>query len=124
MYPDTLHTSETFHEDKVVLLSAEHVMFAFGHPKDYFNMALYEYCSIFLQTMTKAPYPEFHTNEMWKALEYISGFSKEFMQSCIGIDAIDIRACILVHWLTYPEKFRLSLPELYEHLCGIMAMRP
>lgn len=123
-YTTIKHTSETNFEDQCWLFSAQHVMHAFAHPTEYFNMALYEFCKVYLHLHTKEPYPRFHENEMWKALELISTFSREFMEQCVGLKHLDLRACILVHFILFPEPFRQLLPELYHHLVSTMGFTP
>lgn len=126
-YPTRMHLSEIYEEDGVSLFSAEHLLKGFLQPEQYFPIGLYEYARIFQRLCVKdnisAPKPE---ENVWLALEQISGYSRTRIAQWINLEETDIElpAVAIVHFFTFPERFRALLPALYEAYCLLFRQDP
>ncbi|MCB0704376.1 MAG: zinc-dependent peptidase [Saprospiraceae bacterium] len=120
-YPRHRHSSETFAEDGVILVSARHVAHGFMDPQKYYPSAIHEYAHVFMIKYPALEYPELPANS-WEAITQISGFSKEKLLEWIGLPQVDPYLVMLTCFFSYPEKFESTLPDLYQSLVSLFRL--
>ena len=111
-YPEDFHASELYDEDGVVLLSIHQALPAALDPREYFNVALYEWvraCKRAWRTREAEglpPWPE--------ALREATGYEERWVREGIGLPegAIDGAAVLEVLRLDFPEAFAKTYPDL------------
>ncbi|MEM1121596.1 MAG: zinc-dependent peptidase [Bacteroidota bacterium] len=109
-FPETLHASEVFEEDGVLLFSAQQIMWSFLQPQQYYNLVLHEYVKIY-----RMSYPaKFYPITSWPVVEQISGFSQKQIEGIIGLSDIDPSLVSGTLYFTHPQKYRGVAPKLYE----------
>lgn len=104
------HASELYEPDGCLLFSAEQIMMAFAEPRRWFNVALYEYARAFMLNWPAEKLPEFAGQEA--LLERISRMSMSAIEAVIGINAPDLNAVGICHYIVFEERFREAAPEL------------
>ncbi len=114
-YPDLFHASELYAPDGVLLFSADEVMKGFLAPRKFYPVALHEYARAFLLTHPERSLPSL-PDDLWNALEDISGLTHEKMEKDIGLGPVDPLAACIVHYFCFPEAFQQRLPEWSLHL--------
>jgi Mlc titration factor MtfA (ptsG expression regulator) len=119
----TIHTSEIFEEDGVVLFSADQLSAGFQNPKGFFSIGLYEMARVFKLLNPKLSYPKIDFSN-WQALEYISGMTQHFIESIIGLPNADLFGVAVHHFFTQPHRFQSELPDLYQMLSNIFNQNP
>lgn len=119
-FPDDLHASETYEEgaNSTLIFSVQHLVKGVLQPFQYFNVGLYEYFKAYRITFPGIVFPE-TGEEIWPALERISGYGREALARYINLDNLDTQAVAVTHFFTFPERFRALLPETYEALKNI-----
>jgi hypothetical protein len=105
------HHSESYAPENCILLSAKAVMDGFAQPDIQFNVALYEYAKIFLLKKTLVPAPP---EVEWEDLERISGWSRQVVETSIGIAGIDALPVALCLYHLFPVAFRRELLDMAE----------
>ena len=121
--PKYRHASELHEEDGVLLFSAEQLMGHTFRAGQSFNIALYEYAKAFRISYPKAPYPKLEVAS-WAQLEAISGLKKAFIEAYVGLPEVDLEAVAMTLFLSYPNKFKAILPEVYLALCQVLNLDP
>ena len=119
-FPEHLHSSELYVQDRVILLCADHFMKAFRSPGEFFNTAMYEWAKvIFLKTK-----PEFKLDIA--TLPEISGFENEVIVEYIGLPEsyIQWEAVATTYFFSFPVRYKMYLPESYDKLCEFYAVDP
>jgi Mlc titration factor MtfA (ptsG expression regulator) len=119
----TIHTSEIFEEDGVLLFSADQLMAGFQNPKGFFSIGLYEMARVFKLLNPKMSYPNLDFS-IWSAFEHISGMTKPFIESIIGLPNADLFGVAVHHFFTQPQRFQVELPDLYQMLSNIFNQNP
>ncbi len=112
-FPQQLHASELFEEDGVLLFSAQQVMWPFLQPQQYYNLVLHEYIKAYQLSYPNKLYPNLIAND-WQKLNQISGFTKESIESIIGLSDIDPIVVSGTLFFTHSEKYRAVAPDLYK----------
>ena len=112
-YPDTLHTSEIFPEDGVLLFSAPQLMAGFLQPTTHYNIVLHEYIKVFQQIYPSKNYPVEKEIE-WPVLEKISRFPRQNIEATIGIPDISPVVVSGVLFFTHSESFSRLAPKLFQ----------
>lgn len=106
------HASELHQTDGCLLFSAEQVMLAFVKPYQWYNVALHEYARAFMLQYPTAPWPAMADENLWEALQQISGMSRVYVESVIGIQGSELLPVAIHHYFVFPERFAQLLPEL------------
>ncbi len=114
-FPDTLHASETYEEGQhsTLIFSVQHLVKGTLQPFQYFNVGLYEYVKAYRICFPGVAFPE-TGEEIWPALERISGFGREALTRYINLNDLDTQAVAVTHFFTFPERFKTLLPETFE----------
>ena len=108
------HNAETFEPESCFLFSAKAVLDAFIRPTQMFNVVLHEY--------VKAGLVKYGSLDMvldeniWTSFEKISGWSRQAIESSIGLAGIDALPVAICHYYLFEEKFRKEMPELAKTL--------
>ncbi|KAA3625398.1 MAG: hypothetical protein DWQ02_21855 [Bacteroidetes bacterium] len=117
-YPRNIHPSEIYDHDGVIMFSAEHLVHGFVQPHRYFNVGLYEYARVFVDSYPTEPWPDLD-EAIWTPLEQVSGFKKEAIFKYMNIDDISPLAVSIMFFFDFPEKFKETLPDLDALYSGI-----
>lgn len=112
-YPDHMHASEVFEDEHAngLIFSIEHVLRSFLEPHAYYNVCIHEYVLLLIKTSPEIDFPELD-EDIWPALERISGFAHDKLLEYIGLDEIDLLQVTIHHYLVFREKFFAVLPEV------------
>jgi hypothetical protein len=105
------HASELYEPDGCLLFSAGHVVQGFAQPGKMYNIALHEYARVFVRTYARENYPDFESPEQWERLEKMSGMSRQYIESFIGLAGVEALAVAIHHYFTFGEPFREAFPE-------------
>ena len=108
-YPRTLHSSEIFEEDGVIIFSLEHFMPGFLETKKYYQIGLHEYAKIFRKTYPNENYPTLN-DDFWQKLPQINGLTKAKLEQFIGLKDLEPFPVAVVHYFVFPEKFEEVFP--------------
>lgn len=122
-FPEKAHTSETYHEDGVLLFSVDHFMHGFTDPKRFYHLGLHEFAKVFIRKYPAEPYPQFGAG-FWDGLLRVSGFRKEAIEKWIGLPQEDSLPIAIVHFFSIPDRFRKVFPGEYEMLVKVFGFDP
>ncbi len=122
-FPKNIHASEIFEEDGVILYAADRLMESIMKPARNFNIGLYEYARVFMDSYPKENYPDFD-EFIWGKLEAIGGISQKATSNFIGLPNPDTQAVGICYFFTSPEKFQQLLPNAYEQYSKIFNLDP
>ena len=128
----SLHTSEIYEEDGVVLLAADHLMLGLNNPQAFFSIGLYELSRIFKKTTPSSQNPDYKrevsdpvlTESDWSTLEKVSGMTKATISGVVGLYELDDFGVVAHHFFTFPETFKTALPDLYQLLSNMFHQDP
>jgi len=122
-YQEQFHASEIYEPDGVVMFCVDHVVRGFMEPKQYLNLAWYEYARIYRLT-----YPDDRfavlAQMKWEDLHEISRFSQDAIERWIGLTDIDTEALAIACFFLFPERFQVHAPEIYQVLTAIFDQDP
>ncbi len=110
-YPQKEHVSELYEEDGVLLFAVDQLMLGFSNPRQHYNIGLHEYAHAFVLSHPEFKWPEL-TESVWSKLEYLSGFSKDYIYRWINRPDVELLPAAIVHYMTFPESFGAVLPEV------------
>lgn len=111
------HASETEEKDGVLLFSIEQYMLGFTQPKSYYRLGLHEFAKVFIISNPNEKYPIIR-DDFWTKVPQISGLNQEVIEKWVGIPVEKLQVAI-VHYFTYPEKFKQIFPEINHQLDSI-----
>lgn len=109
-HPESLHSSEIFEEDGVIILSLEHFMPGFLETEKYYHIGLHEYAKVFINSYPDEKYPSFD-DSFWNKIEQINGLKREALEGFIGLKNIPTLPIGIVYHFVFPEKFATVFPE-------------
>ena len=112
-YRETIHASETFEEDGVLLFSAPQLMAAFIQPELHYNIVLHEYVKVYRLHYPMTSYPS-EAEVSWTTLEQISGFNREAIETTVGLPPLHSATVSGVLYFTHGEQMQQTAPRLYE----------
>lgn len=113
---DYFHLSETQHEDGVIILASDALEAAYLKPDNYFNTALYEWCTVFvlLRNIAELIQPDY--KQAWEIINKIISTDTESLLKYLRQPNADTCALLCYCYVMYPEKIKTALPELYNQL--------
>jgi Mlc titration factor MtfA (ptsG expression regulator) len=114
-----LHSVETDHEDGLVIINAEMLINSFNPANDLFNIGLYAFSGLFMHNNKDASNTWPEIEDLWSAVEMISGFEKNAIRQATGIENSSQFQILSTLFFTHNEKFKEILPDHYIQLCGI-----
>lgn len=117
------HTSEMHQADGCLLFSAEQVMLAAAQPGQRYNVAMHEYAKVFMLQYPQEPWPILDPETSWSKLEQVSGMSRAYVESVIGLAGVDALPVAVHHYFYFPERFAAVFPEVYTTFRGIFASK-
>lgn len=120
---DRFHASEIFAEDGVLLFAMDHLMPGTLHADQYFNLGLYEYAKVLRLSRPEVAYPEL-SEDLWTDFEKISRFPRKKVEEFVGLENLDVWAVSVVFFFSFPEKFKMELPELYQTHSNLLNQHP
>jgi len=107
------HTSETNHEDAVLVFSVKHLLEAFREPEKFFNIGFYEYAGVYRKLYPALAYPELDPEIHWPLLEQISGFRKKQLEDYLVMKQLDINQFAITTFWVAGKRFKSMAPSLY-----------
>ncbi len=120
----TQHNSELFAPDSVIIFSAPALLHGFTQQPRVFQLAIYELSRVFFSTLsTKNSTPALDESH-WHFLENISGMTKSFVESTIGLANPDLIGVATHHFFVFPQKFNQILPDVFQLLCNAFNQNP
>lgn len=122
-YPEHFHASEVYHEDKVLLFAAHQLLASYLNSRGNYNLGLHELSKVQIALHPNEQYPDL-TDEDWNRLEKVSGFSKSYIESFVGLPEVSILPVAITCLLTFPAKFQSLMPTEYEALVNILNFDP
>lgn len=122
-YPEHFHISEIFEEDGVIMFAMEHFMLSYMNPGQYYHTGLHEFSKIFMRTYPNENYPQAPA-DFWEKISRVSGFSKEAIDKWIGLPDMENLPVMMVHFFTFPERFKQFFPEEFSRLRAIFNLEP
>jgi hypothetical protein len=111
-HPLVFHASEIFEEDGVVMLGIEPMLRGITLPNQYYNVVLHEWIKVYLQQ--EKPSFVHDVDDVWESLSQISAYSREHIESCIGLPCDDARAVSIHHFFQFQSNFKIHLPQHFE----------
>lgn len=122
-FPEVLHHSETFHEDKVFVFSGELLVRGVVEPGQFFNVGIYEMAGVLIDHIWKRPFPSLGTFD-WPQVEKIMGVTREQISWQTGLPALDTRRVAVVGFFLFPDRFVRENRELFGSLCTYFRLNP
>lgn len=122
-YPRNIHPSEIYDHDGVVMFSAEHLLLGFSTPQQYFNVGLYEYAKVFIESYPTENWPELG-EDSWEKLQQVSGFGKDAIFKYMNLDDITPLPVSITFFFDFPKQLKAVLPELYDSFKDIFKQDP
>jgi len=119
-FPKTLHASEIYAADGVLLFSAQQMMLPLLQPQQYYNLVLHEYIKVYQLSYPNKAYPKLK-EEDWQILTQISKFKKEQVTGIIGLPGIDPTVVSGTLFFTHPKKYKEIAPKWYKKWEAIFA---
>jgi hypothetical protein len=107
----SFHSAERYLPENVILLNAAAVMNAFLQPTNQFNLALYIYSKITLESAPNITLPPSLNTAFLSKMEAISGWNEDYLKTVLGQDDVDRGAVLLCHYFTFYEAFKQNMPE-------------
>lgn len=111
-FPESIHASELFEEDGVLLFSAQQVMWTFLQPQNYYNLILHEYIKAYQISYPDKNYPQL-TETDWPALENISTLTRDAIEGIINLK-LDPSVVSGVLYFTHGKKYKEFAPDSYK----------
>lgn len=108
---DFVHASELYAPDGCLLFSAEQLMLGYLQPGTIYNIGLHEYAKAFTLTYPSEAYPDLSAADAWEKLQACSQMSREHIESVIGIPDVEPLPVAIHHYFTFPEAFKVVLPD-------------
>lgn len=110
-----VHTYEVEHTDGTIILSIDELVMGFLSSDKYYQTGLHAMAEAYLACYPVENFPELN-DDIWDDLKRISGFSKEKIESHIGLKQEDPRPMVVHHYISYADKFAEDSPDLYKAL--------
>lgn len=123
IYP-TQHNSELFAPDSVIIFSAPALLQGFTQQPRIFQLALYELGRVFFTTLVPKNATPLLNDSHWHFFENLSGMSKNFVESTIGLANPDLLGVATHHFFVFPQKFNQLLPDVFQLLCNAFNQNP
>lgn len=120
---ESMHTSELYEPDGVVMLDANTLMAGFNQPRQIFSIGLYEMARIFKIVTPSVSSPIFDALTL-ATLEKVSGMTRAQISAVVGLTDLDDFAVASCHFFSVPERFQAALPDLYQILVNIYQQNP
>ncbi len=105
-----LHTVETEHEDRMIILSMEHAIPGIVNRQEYYNIVMHAYAEAFAKVHQRFDWPDGKIED-WNGITQILGITKEKIESTIGYTQQDILPVLIVAYFYDQELFAKYLPE-------------
>ena len=118
-----LHNVETDTEDGVIILSMEQLVNAVIKPDLYYNTAYHAYADAVMYVNKKTDFPVF-PEYTWTDLENISGWDKASICRQVGFENLPLLIVHATLFFTFPEKYKMQLPEYYDRLSLAFNRKP
>ena len=109
------HTSETHHEDKVLILSFKHLQLSFERPEVHFNIGFYEYAGIY-QRVFKITHIPLIKEEDRIMVEHCLGFTVEEIKRVHHLPSPDLTSLLITGFWTQPARMQEIAPQWYAAL--------
>ncbi len=109
----TLHTSEWFAEDGVLIYALPKILEGFAGPGKVYNVVFHEQAKVFRECHPELSFPALEQPDIWEKLTAISGMSKSNIEASIGLEQTDLWPVCVHHFFHFPETFQRVLPELF-----------
>lgn len=122
-YPELLHASEMYTPDGVLLFCIEHVRRGFVRPQQYLSLVFYEYTKVFRHCRPERPLPQ-DDRFGWETAQEIAGFSRQSIQTWIGLEDIDLFAVVASLFFTHAGRFKDLYPDLYQDFAQFFGQNP
>ncbi len=111
-FPKSLHNSEVYFEDHVMIFSIEELMAGFLEPISYFPVGLYETGRVYTYAF-KVNFTDALNMLTEEDFEKISDKPWVWVKEGIGLDSIDPDGLAVVCFYLFPEKMKVVVPEIY-----------
>ncbi|MCO6462133.1 MAG: zinc-dependent peptidase [Saprospiraceae bacterium] len=118
VHPDRYHASEIYPEDGMAIFSLKHIMPAFRHPTQYFNVVLYEFAKIMIMSYPDIIFPQLD-DHFWPDLYKVANYGKREIMGAVGLPDIEPLPVAIHHYYIYGEYFGDVYPTLYGELRDI-----
>lgn len=115
-----LHLSETFHEDGVLIFASDALQSAHVQPDAFFNTALYEWASIFVELNKLKSNFSISDFDSWVYIEKILQTERKRLHDYMGIPELNVPAIFIYIYIMYPKNLLELLPEYYYKLKSIL----
>ena len=119
-YPETIHPSEVYKEDGVLLFSAQQLTGSFLTPNKYYNIAMHEYVKVYMDSNPTVSLPTF-TAKDWSKIGKASPFSVQHIKTLLNVPDSDIDPTVVAITLyqTFPGSFRSVFPSEAKQLDSV-----
>ncbi len=115
-----LHLSETFHEDGVLIFASDALQIAHAQPGTYFNTALYEWASVFIEIYNLKDKLPLDDADSWTLIEGILQTEKKRLHDYMGIPELNVAAILIYSYIMYPQKLAESSPECFKFINSLV----
>jgi hypothetical protein len=107
-----LHLSETQHEDGAIILASDALEAAYLRPQHFFNIALYEWCCIWIHLGKHLPLV-FPSEELsWPLLEKLLSTDQNTLSVYLKQPKLNTAALICYGYIMHPESFKIIFPHM------------
>ena len=104
-----LHTVETEHVDKTIILSMDHAVHGIVKPMQHYNIALHAFADAYTHAHPEKDYPPVHQLG-WEAPEQILRMNKDHILKTCGFDHLDLLVVHIVAYFTDEIKYKELCP--------------
>lgn len=108
------HSSETNHQESVIIFSFKHLIDSLREPQKYFPIGYYEYSAVYIRKYPGLKYPKLDEEQDFPALEYIIGFSRKHLATEHALNEPNLQQLGMAAYWCFPERFKERLPNVYE----------
>jgi len=113
------HSSETHHEDGVLIFSIEQLLPSFTQPHRFYNIALHEWAGVYLRQHNSDHLPTWN----WEELDLLSPYGKEEIEAWLGLPVDDLQQVAIHHFFTFPAKMRHYFPDRFDILRNFFGIK-
>jgi len=118
-----MHNVEVDHEDGVILISTEQLFPAMLDKHKFYNVGMHAYVEAYLNKHPKTKLPTL-PDDLASKLESISQHLLSKVRDTIGYEVENKHIIAINYFFLFSEKFKQTLPDLYENYASTFNHRP
>jgi hypothetical protein len=115
-----IHLSETHHEDGALVFASDALEAAYLKPDQYLNIALYEWCRVFVVLNKIEQQIDIKSSDAWPHINSLLSTETDKIIRYLGQPDADHLALLCYSYVTFPKEMEKRMPEFYQMMKSII----